>query len=185
MSNCCNNTGPRIAPTTSDNVPAESAPILEGIKQKFGMVPNIFATLAHAPAALKMLTGIFEALGAGELAGKASEAIALRVSQLNGCKYCLAAHTGKAKQVGMSEDEIIEARKGKASCERCQAMLDLAGALIAGGSLDDAFDAARDAGVTEQEMLEVTGHTALNWFTNSINHICRTQVDFPAAPDIE
>ncbi len=80
MSNCCGNPGPRIEPTTSDNLPAESAPVLEGVKQKFGMVPNIFATLAHAPAALKMLTGIMEALGAGPLAGKAGEAIALRVS---------------------------------------------------------------------------------------------------------
>ncbi len=85
----------------------------------------------------------------------------------------------------MSEDEIIEARKGKASCEKGQAMLDLAGALLENGNLDEAFDAARDAGVTKKEMLEVAGHTALNWFTNSINRICRTQVDFPPAPDIE
>jgi AhpD family alkylhydroperoxidase len=40
------------------------------------------------------------------------EVVNLAVSQLNGCKYCQAAHTATGKMNGFTDDQIIELRKG-------------------------------------------------------------------------
>ena len=77
----------RIEPLSIENAPEESKPILESIKAKFGMVPNIFGTLAHSPVALKSLMGLFGTLEGGDLNGLAHEAIALYIGQKNDCKY--------------------------------------------------------------------------------------------------
>lgn len=90
----------RITRVTETDVPDASRPVLESIKAKLGNVPNIFATVANSPAALKALMGIFGALEEGTLAGRPHEAIALRVGRMNGCKYWRAAHTAKARVAG-------------------------------------------------------------------------------------
>ena len=42
----------RIAPLTIDQADATTAAVLKGVQAKFGMLPNLVATLARAPAAL-------------------------------------------------------------------------------------------------------------------------------------
>ena len=58
---------PRIEAATSANTPAASATLLEGVQKKLGMVPNLFKTIAHSPAALKFYFGQGEALATGKL----------------------------------------------------------------------------------------------------------------------
>jgi AhpD family alkylhydroperoxidase len=47
------------------------------------------------------------------------EVVNLAVSQLNGCKYCQAAHTATGKMNGFTDDQI-ELRKGEASWDKNQ-----------------------------------------------------------------
>ena len=178
---------PRINPVQIDDAPEASKAILEQIKSAFGRVPNIFATLAHSPAALNALTGLFSALEQGALAGKAHEAIALRVSQKHGCKYCSAANTAKAMSVGAEAKEAIGFRTGQSDEPKIQAILTLAEAMVDNrGKLSDAdIQAAKDAGVSEAELLETVAIVACNTFTNYVNALAETEVDFPAAPVIE
>ena len=49
------------------------------------------------------------------ITGKAREVVNLAVSQVNGCEYCLAAHTVIGKMHGFSDAQILEIRGGKAS----------------------------------------------------------------------
>ena len=178
---------PRIDPLTIDNAPEASRPVLERVKANFGRVPNIFATLAHSPAALQALTGIFGALEKASISAKAHEAIALLVGQSHGCKYCTAAHGAKAKMAGATPQEIIGFRKGRSPDPKIQALLTLADTMVKNrGRLDDAdVQAARDAGLTDAEMLETVAIVACNTLTNYINALVQTEVDFPAAPDID
>ena len=178
---------PRISPVQIEDAPEASKAILEQIKSAFGKVPNIFATLAHSPAALKALTSLFWALEEGELAGKAHEAIALRVGQKHGCKYCTSAHTAKAMSVGAEAKEAIGFRTGLSDDPKIQAVLTLAEAMVDNrGKLSDAdVQAAKDAGVSEAELLETVAIVACNTFTNYVNALAETEVDFPAAPVIE
>ena len=178
---------PRIDPLQIEDAPEASKAVLEQIKSAFGRVPNIFATLAHSPAALKALTGLFSTLGEGALSGKAHEAIALRVGQKHGCKYCTAAHTAKAISVGADAEEAIGFRTGRSDEPKIQALLTLAETMVDNrGQLSDAdIQAAKDAGVSDAELLETVAIVACNTFTNYVNALAQTEVDFPAAPVIE
>ena len=178
---------PRIDPLTIDDAPEGSKPVLEKIKANFGVVPNIFATLAHSPVALKTLTGIFAALEPGDLSGKPHEAIALRIGQMHGCRYCTAAHTAKARKAGASDEEAIAFRKGQSDDPKIQAVLTLAETMDTNrGQLSDQdVQAARDAGLTDAELLEIAAIVACNTYTNYVNALVQTEVDFPVAPPIE
>lgn len=178
---------PRISPLTIDSAPEASRPVLEQIKAQFGRVPNIFASLAHSPTVLKALAGIFGTLEEGALSGKAHEAIALLIGQYHGCEYCTAAHTAKAKMAGATPEEAIGFRKGRSDDARIQALLAFAGKMLDNrGRLDEAdVQAARDAGLTDAELLETVAIVACNTFTNYVNALVLTELDFPAAPDID
>lgn len=50
---------------------------------------------------------------------------------------------------------------------------------------DGEIQTARDRGLSGAEILEVLAIVVLNIFTNYINGVVKTKVDFPAAPPIE
>lgn len=176
----------RIQKVALETAPEASKPVLEGINKAFGKIPNIFASVANSPAALKALMGVFGALDSGVLKGKAHEAIALRVGQMNGCAYCTAAHTAKGKMAGATEAETVEFRKGVSADKKIQALLKLAEGINVkrGGISDEELAAARAAGLTEEEIMEALTIVICNLFTNTINALVKTEVDFPKAPEL-
>lgn len=176
----------RIQTVDINTAPEASKPILQNVKAKFGRVPNIFASLANSPVALEAVTGLFAALDKGVLAGKTHEAIALRTGEVHGCRYCTAAHTAKAKMAGATVEETIRFRKGEAEDPKVKAMLDIADTIVQkrGQLTDEDVQAARDAGVTDAELLEVLAIVVLNTFTNYVNALVQTELDFPAAPPL-
>jgi len=51
------------------------------------------------------------------------------------------------------------------------------------GSVEDtAWQAALDAGWSDQELTELSAHVTLNILTNYFNHFVKTDLDLPAAP---
>lgn len=177
----------RIPALTIDKAPADARPVLEQINGKFGKVPNIFASVANSPAALNSLMAQFGALDGGALSGKVHEAIALRVGEIHGCRYCTAAHTAKAKMAGATEEEAIGFRKGMASDPKTLALVELAAEMVAerGQVSDDAIQNARDVGCSDGELLETAAIVALNTMTNYVNALVQTEVDFPPAPALD
>ena len=111
----------------------------------------------------------------------------MRVSEINGCKYCTAAHTGKAKMAGASEAETIGFRKGESDDANIQALLDLAALFNEkrGAISDHELAAARAAGLSDAEILEALPIVVCNVFTNAINALAQTELVFPAAPTLE
>lgn len=99
----------RIAPVVSSNVDAIVATTLSQVKARLGMVPNLFATLAHAPVAMDVFLSLSKTLSLGRLSADQRE-IALTVGQENECQYCLSAHTVMAKAGGVSETDALKAR---------------------------------------------------------------------------
>lgn len=172
---------PLIAPVTSSNTPEASKPTLAALKAQFGSVPKMFATFAHSPAALEAVAGYFGAMGKASLPGRTQEAIAIAVAEENHCTYCLSAHTALGKLQGVSADELAGFRTGRAANPREQAMLDLALAIVRtrGAGASAQVDAARKAGLTDAELVEVITATAQNLLTNYLNVVAGTEVDFP------
>ena len=111
----------------------------------------------------------------------------MRVSEINGCKYCTAAHTGKAKMTGASEAETIGFRKGESDDAKIQALLELAALFNEkrGAISDQELAAAHAASLSDAEILEALAIVICNIFTNSINALAQTELDFPAAPPLE
>src|SRR6202008_2669408 len=97
----------RIAPIVSSNVEVKVATTLSQVKASLGMVPNLFATLAHSPVALDGFLSLSKTLPRGRLSAAQREILALAVGQENECQYCLSAHTAMAKAGGASEADAM------------------------------------------------------------------------------
>lgn len=161
--------------------PGQAGEILGAIKQKIGMVPNIYATFAHSPAVLKGYLGFSEALAGGVLPASVREQIALTVAGQNDCDYCASAHTALAKGAGVSAEEADRNLQGYASDSRVQAILSFVRSVVKKRGLLDSgeLEALREAGVSDQELVEILANIAANIFTNYFNHIAGTEIDFP------
>jgi len=169
-------------PTTIAAAPAAARPLLDGVQQKLGSVPNLFRLLATSPAALGGYLGLSGELAKGALDAATRERIALAVSELNGCGYCLAAHSFiGARMAKLDAAEIAANRAGRSNDAKADAAVRFAVAVTeARGRVGDAdLAAVRLAGWSDAEILEIVAHVALNTLTNYVNEVARTEVDFP------
>lgn len=169
----------RITPVS--NPQGEAAAPLNAIKQKIGMVPNLYATVAHSPTVLNAYLAFSEALNQGRLSAKQRELIALAVGQANECQYCLSAHTMISRGAGLSDEQIITARQGTAENTLDNALVKLAVTLVKqrGVITDEQLSDARTHGVDEGLVFEVLAQVSANTFTNYANHVADTDIDFP------
>ena len=156
--------------------------LLDGVKAKVGAVPNLFRVLAHAPAALDGYLSLGTALSGGRFNATLREQIALAVAECNQCQYCLSAHSFIGRKLGLSDGALTDARAARADDVRADAVLKLARAIVAGrGVLRDAEIAgARSAGLDDADVIETVAVVVHNIFSNYINHVAGTPVDFPA-----
>ncbi len=171
----------RIQPLTLETASPDGAQILTAIKSKIGMVPNIYASMAHSPAALGAALAFGDAMGKSSLSAAVKEQLALVIAGANTCDYCASAHTAIGKGAGVDADELGNNLSGQASDPKVQALLTLASTIVQsrGKVSDGDLSNARDAGVTEAEIVEVVATVAINTFTNYFNHIADTEIDFP------
>ncbi len=172
---------PRIAPVDTATASAAATEQLAATARLFGSTPNMFATAAQSPAVLAAMNGFFAALGTASLGGKVGEQIAIAVAQVNACEYCLSAHTAIGGMHGVSVANLAAARSGRSDDPKAQAAITFALEIVRskGHVPDAALAAARVAGLSESELVEVVGHVALNIFTNYLNSVAGTEVDFP------
>src|SRR3954451_1496851 len=98
-------------PASIEASPAAAQPLLQAVKKQLGVVPNLFRVVANSPAALEGYLGLNGALGKGELDARTRERIALAVAEINGCDYCLSAHTYLGKNVAKLDDAELAANR--------------------------------------------------------------------------
>jgi uncharacterized peroxidase-related enzyme len=159
----------------------DRAAVLAQIQQAFGTVPNMFRAVANSPAALKSMWGSFGALGGGTLPAKLGEQIAVAVADRNHCGYCLAAHTALGRKAGATAEEMAAAQDGRASDEKTAEALRFALKLTEQRGQVDAEDVRRlrAVGFTDEGIVEIVAHVALNLFTNYVNVALDVPLDFP------
>lgn len=171
----------RIPAVTDDAASPAAAELFAAIKGKVGMVPNLYRVAANQPAVLAALLGAGEALNGGHFDAKTREAIALAVAGANHCDYCASAHTAISKSLKVDQGEIDARLAGGSADPRLDAILKLAVRTVeARGFVTDAdLAAARDAGLDDSDIIEVVANVVANIFTNYINHVAETEIDFP------
>ena len=169
-------------PTTIASAPAASQSMLEAVNKQLGLVPNLFRLVSNSPAALEGYLGMSGALGKGALPAATRERIALAVAEINGCTYCLSAHTYLAKNVAKLDDaEITANRNGASNDPKADAAVRFAAKVTTqrGHVSADDVVAVKAAGYTDAQVIEIVQHVALNTWTNYINEVAETEVDFP------
>jgi uncharacterized peroxidase-related enzyme len=169
-------------PATIEAAPAASQPLLQAVKKQLGIAPNLFRLVATSPAALEGYINLSGALGKGDLPAATRERIALAVAEINGCDYCLSAHTYLGRNVAKLDDaEIAANRNGASNDMKADAAVGFAVKVtkLRGHVTDEDFAAVKAAGYTDAQVIEIVQHVALNTWTNYINSVSQTQIDFP------
>lgn len=169
-------------PASIEASPAAAQPLLQAVNKQLGVVPNLFRLVATSPAALEGYLGLNAALGKGTLEAPTRERIALAVAQINGCDYCLSAHSYLGKNLAkLSEAEIAANRDGGSTDPKADAAVRFAAKLVnsRGHVSDDDLRAVRMAGYSDAQVIEIVLHVALNTLTNYVNEVAKTEIDFP------
>lgn len=172
---------PRLSIPALDDVPDASKPILDAVHKQLGVVPNMYRLLAQSPATLQGFTSNNAALSK-TLDVRTRERIALAVAQVNGCDYCLSAHTYLGLNLArISPEEIILNRRGESGDAKANAAVSFAGKVVRERGHVTAADvkAVRDAGFSDSQIVEILAVTAENIFTNLLNVVAETEIDFP------
>ncbi len=165
---------------TIETAPEASKKFLEGAKAKNKFVPNILAKMAEAPATLEAYTtlaGIFEKT---DLSATERQVIMMTVNRLNGCTYCMAAHSTISRMTGVAEDVIATLRAGTALADpKLEALRQFTVVM----THDRGFPSEADkeaflaAGYTKQTMLEVVLGISYKVLSNYTNHLAHTELD--------
>jgi AhpD family alkylhydroperoxidase len=103
----------QITVPAQEAVSVESQQLFEQMKKRLGRVPNLYATMGHSFHALKAFMDLEADLTGGAFNGKQREAIALVVSEVNHCAYCLAGHTVAAIKQRLTMEDTLEIRRGR------------------------------------------------------------------------
>ena len=115
-------------------------------------------------------------------AGRDARAHSLAVAEINGCNYCLSAHTYLGKNFAKLDDaEITANRNGASNDPKADAAVRFAAKVARerGHVSDDDVRAVKLAGYNDAQVIEIVLHVALNTWTNYINEVAKTDIDFP------
>lgn len=166
---------------TIESAPDDSKPQLEDGKQTYGFVPNLHGVMAESPALLeayRTVSAIFD--NKTNLSTTERQIIAMTNNRINGCTYCMAAHTS-IMQAGKVADEVITAlRNGTPIADAKLESLRVFAEKVnqqRGWVEDSDIEQLLDAGYTKQTVLEVIVGTAFKVLSNYTNHIAQTPLD--------
>ncbi len=154
---------------------------MDAVHQKLGIVPNLFRLIASSPATLEGFLGLNGALSR-TLDVRTRERIAIAVAEANGCDYCLSAHTYLALNLAkITAEDAALAREGSSTDPKAAAAVRFAVQVMEtrGGVGDADIAAVKEAGFGDAQIVEIVGLVAENVFTNFLNRVAQTDIDFP------
>ncbi len=151
--------------------PERSLPVLKGALAGGGQLPNFIGVLAGSPAVLRAYARLRSELRNGSLPWATQQRIALAVAQHDGSDYWLATLQRTAREAGLGLDEIARARDFESADEREAALLRYLKALVDTQARPPMHlhEEAREAGWSDEEILEAIAFVALESFTALVN----------------
>ncbi len=172
---------------SSEHASVQTNEMFTAIKQNVGRVPNLYAAIGNSSNLLSGFLQFGEILSKGVFSKCEQEAIALAVSQSNGCSYCISAHTALAKMAGFTEEQTLELREGTSKNIKLNAITNLALEITEnkGKASATAIENFFNAGYSEAAFAELIGLVSLRILTNYIYTNGDFEIDFPKAKFIE
>jgi len=175
-----------ITVPTRDQVSAESQVMFDTFTKRVGKVPNLYATMGYSAPALKMFMDMEDDMGKSVFTPKEREAIALIVSEINGCAYCLAGHSMLAIKRGFTKEQTLDIRRGRTDDEKLNAIVSLTKSIVENkGKADEtSLNDFYAAGFDEAALMELIAFITIRVYTNYVFANTEIPVDFPAADPI-
>ena len=170
---------------TAETAPAGSRKELQSVQEKYGFVPNIYGIFAESPSVIKAYMALTDLLNEGSFSLAEQQLMLLTNSTINGCEYCVAAHTMVGKMAHL-DDIVIEAvRTGVPIPDKKMAALHNFTKQIVekrGWIEKQEIDTFLEAGFSKAQVLEVVLATSIKTLSNYINHMADTPLDEAMQP---
>ena len=159
--------------------PEGSLPVLKAALASAGQLPNFLGVLAGAPAALRGYTRMRGELKHGSLAPATVERIAVAVAEHYRSGPGIAIHHRTARQAGVGIDEVAAARDWDSRDPKEAALLRYLRSLLEqrGGVPQHLHEEAREAGWTDDQLLEAIAVLSVECFTGMVNVAGEVPVD--------
>lgn len=165
-----------------DSAPEASKPLLENSIKGAGMIPNLHAVMAEAPGLLEGYQRLHKLFTETSFNADEQTVVWQSINVEHSCHYCVPAHTGIAKQMGV-DDQITDALRNETALptDKLEALRDFTLSVVRerGAVGDKAVRAFLDAGYTQRQVLEVVLGVAQKTMSNYVNHLAETPVDKP------
>ena len=145
--------------------PEGSLSILRGALGRGGQLPNFLGVLAGAPAALRAYARFRSELRNGSLPLPTLERIALAVAQHHDSAAGIALHERTARQAGLKLDDIALAKEWDARDPHEAVLLKWLRAVVERTPVAPLHEEAREAGWSDEELLEALAYVSLETFT--------------------
>ena len=177
----------RLSTLAENELQLETLDALEAVRMN-GKLAEVYLQFANSEPALRAYLQMEQALAVGSLSGREVEAIKLWVSQQTGCDYCLSIHTFKASRAGFHAEQLLALRRGEAIGDaRIDCLLRLATRLmqVPGKLPDELLREAREIGIDDGSLVDLTLVISTIYFTNLTNHINDSKSPLPPAPSID
>lgn len=162
--------------------PGAAGDLLADARRTLGFVPNMYGNMANLPAVLKGYLDNYKAFR--QTAGFTpveQETIFLSISRVNGCNYCMAAHSMIAERMSKVPADVLAALRGGDALPdpKLEALARFTREMVEhrGRPSAEAMRAFLDAGYTSQQALGVVLAIATKTFSNYVNHLAATEVD--------
>jgi len=159
--------------------PEGSLPLLKAAMASAGQLPNFLGVLAGPPAALRAYARFRAELRHGTLPLPTLERISLAIAEHYRSQPGITIHSRTARQAGLGIDEVALAREWDSRDEREVALLRYLRALVEhrGRAPMHLHEEAREAGWTDEQLLEAVAVVALESFTAMVNVAGEVPVD--------
>jgi uncharacterized peroxidase-related enzyme len=156
-------------------VSADTQKYFDICQEKLGLVPNVLKAYAFDDVKLRAFTDMYNdlMLAKGGLSKLEREMIAVAVSSVNCCFYCLTAHGAAVRELSgdpvLGELMVMNYRVADLS-ERQRAMLDFAVKLTEAPAkiLEADRQGLRDAGFTDRDIFDIASVAAFFNMTNRV-----------------
>ncbi|MDR3711649.1 MAG: carboxymuconolactone decarboxylase family protein [Puia sp.] len=171
---------------TIDEVGKEAKPIFEQFQKAMGKMPNLYATIGYSANALSAYTQYTAQQARGSFHSREREAVYLIVSQLNGCRYCLASHTQSAIKNGWKEEETLLLRAGTFPEKKWEVIYQVIYSVIESkGEVSEALqDDFYSLGYKEAALIDLFALINVMSFTNYVFRLTKIPIDFPEAKEL-
>ncbi|MEM9052928.1 MAG: carboxymuconolactone decarboxylase family protein [Bacteroidota bacterium] len=171
---------------TREEVSEGNQAIFDNLQKGLGFVPNLYAYYAKNETALGDYLNLQNRKST--LRAKEKEIINLVTSQVNGCQYCLSAHTAISKNLKFTDEQIFEIREANISFDdKFDALAKFTKSVVEnkGRASEESKEAFFAAGYDEANLIDVVIAIADKVISNYIHNLTGFEIDFPLAPSLE